>query len=205
MVDDLPVVGHDEPVDEVDCVAHVVGHDAQVAAELGKRAVAPGHDRVVLGELASGRANARIHLEPLSSSAVARLAEPYAADPVELYARTGGNPFFVTEALAAGGPLESLGSLTALAFDKTSLDAPAGSVTIELTNDSSVPHNVEVEGNGAVTVVDADGLQFSSMAQVDGDAPVCMLGVQLHILAAGASFNLETRRASAGALATVKE
>ena len=36
----------------------------------------------------------------------------------------------------------------ALSFDKTSLDAPAGSVTIELTNDSSVPHNVEVEGNG---------------------------------------------------------
>ena len=66
-------------------------------------------------------------------------------------------------------------------------------------------NTVEVEGNGAVTVVDADGLQFSSMAQVDGDAPVCMLGVQLHILAAGASFNLETRRASAGALATVKE
>ena len=39
------------------------------------------------------------------------------------------------------------------------------------------PDNVvEVEGSGAVTVVDADGLQFSSMAQVDGDAPVCMLG-----------------------------
>jgi cyanophycinase len=56
-----------------------------------------------------------------------------------------------------------------------------------------------------VTVVDADGLQFSSMAQVDGDSPVCMLGVQLHILVAGASFNLETRRASAGELATVKE
>ncbi len=35
-----------------------------------------------------------------------------------------------------------------LAFDKTSLDAPAGTVTIDLTNDSSVPHNVEVEGNG---------------------------------------------------------
>jgi plastocyanin len=36
----------------------------------------------------------------------------------------------------------------ALAFDKTSLEAPAGTVTVELTNDSSVPHNVEVEGNG---------------------------------------------------------
>jgi plastocyanin len=36
----------------------------------------------------------------------------------------------------------------ALSFDKDTLDAAAGSVTIELTNDSSVPHNVEVEGNG---------------------------------------------------------
>ena len=47
------------------------------------------------------------------------------------------------------------------------------------------PDNVvEVEGGGAVTVVDADGPWFSSMAQVDGDAPVCMLGAQLHILVA---------------------
>ena len=64
---------------------------------------------------------------------------------------------------------------------------------------------LEVEGSGAVTVVDADGLQFSSMAQVEGDSPVCMLGVQLHILTAGASYNLVTRKASAGALATAKE
>ena len=68
------------------------------------------------------------------------------------------------------------------------------------------PDNViEVEGSGAVTVVDADGLQFSSMAQVEGNAPVCMLGVQLHVLTAGASFNLVTRKAAAGGLATYKE
>lgn len=68
------------------------------------------------------------------------------------------------------------------------------------------PDNViEVEGSGAVTVVDADGLQFSSMAQVDGDAPVCMLGLSVHILTAGASYNLETRKASAGLLSPVKE
>lgn len=36
----------------------------------------------------------------------------------------------------------------ALKFDKTSLDAAAGNVTIDFTNDSSVPHNVTVEGNG---------------------------------------------------------
>lgn len=65
-------------------------------------------------------------------------------------------------------------------------------------------NTIEVEGSGAVTVVDADGLQFSSMAQVAGDAPVCMLGVQLHILTAGASFNLDTRKASAGTLSPTK-
>jgi DNA-binding CsgD family transcriptional regulator len=33
---------------------------------------------------------------------VALLAEPYAVDAAELYGKTGGNPFFVVEALAAG-------------------------------------------------------------------------------------------------------
>ena len=65
-------------------------------------------------------------------------------------------------------------------------------------------NTVEVEGSGAVTVVDAEGLQFSSMALVSGDAPVCMLGVQLHVLTAGASFNLDTRKASAGTLSPTK-
>lgn len=36
----------------------------------------------------------------------------------------------------------------ALKFDKTSLEAPAGNVTIDFTNDASIPHNVTVEGNG---------------------------------------------------------
>lgn len=68
----------------------------------------------------------------------------------------------------------------------------------------SPDNTIEVEGSGAVTVVDADGLQFSSMAQIDRREPVCMLGLQVHVLTAGASFNLETRKASAGALAPTK-
>jgi plastocyanin len=36
----------------------------------------------------------------------------------------------------------------ALKFDKTSLTAKAGKVTIVMSNDSSVPHAIEVEGNG---------------------------------------------------------
>ena len=63
---------------------------------------------------------------------------------------------------------------------------------------------LEVEGSGAVTVVDAHDLQFSSMAHADEDDPVCMLGLGVHILVAGATFNLHTRRASAGGLATRK-
>jgi plastocyanin len=36
----------------------------------------------------------------------------------------------------------------AFKFDKTSLEAPAGMLMIELANDSSVPHNVAIEGQG---------------------------------------------------------
>lgn len=65
-------------------------------------------------------------------------------------------------------------------------------------------NTLEVEGSGAVTVVDAGELQFSSMDQASEDAPVCLLGLKIHILTAGATFNLHTRQASAGALATSK-
>jgi plastocyanin len=40
----------------------------------------------------------------------------------------------------------------ALSFDQTELTAAAGEVTIELVNDSGIPHNVEVEGNGVEEV-----------------------------------------------------
>jgi predicted ATPase len=41
-------------------------------------------------------------LAPLSAAAVAKLAEPLGVDAEELYRKTAGNPFFVTEVLAAG-------------------------------------------------------------------------------------------------------
>lgn len=40
----------------------------------------------------------------------------------------------------------------ALSFDQTELTAAAGEVTIELVNESTTPHNVEVEGNGVEEV-----------------------------------------------------
>ena len=57
--------------------------------------------RVVLGEVV--RTPGRINVDPLSKAAVAELAAPHHVDAEELYARTGGNPFFVTEVLATEG------------------------------------------------------------------------------------------------------
>ncbi|MBL8520093.1 MAG: cyanophycinase [Betaproteobacteria bacterium] len=62
-------------------------------------------------------------------------------------------------------------------------------------------NELEVVGSGAITVVDASCMSFSSMDSVKEGEPVCMLGVQLHILVAGATYNLHTRKASAGVLA----
>jgi class 3 adenylate cyclase/tetratricopeptide (TPR) repeat protein len=58
--------------------------------------------RIVLGAFARARALRRVDLTPLSRDALVRLAEPRGIDADELYRRTGGNPFFATEALAAG-------------------------------------------------------------------------------------------------------
>jgi tetratricopeptide (TPR) repeat protein len=59
--------------------------------------------RIVIGELATTVSTGRLRIEPLSRRAVAVLAEPYSVDADELYERTGGNPFFVTEVLAGAG------------------------------------------------------------------------------------------------------
>lgn len=64
----------------------------------------PAHPlRIVLGDLESTTEALRLQLPPLSAGAVRELAEPHGVDAADLHAKTGGNPFFVTEALAGGG------------------------------------------------------------------------------------------------------
>jgi DNA-binding CsgD family transcriptional regulator/tetratricopeptide (TPR) repeat protein len=58
--------------------------------------------RAVIGELATRTAVDRVSIEPLSEDGVAALAGNADVDTSELYRKTGGNPFFVTEVLAAG-------------------------------------------------------------------------------------------------------
>ena len=56
---------------------------------------------LVLGELATARV-ARLTVPPLSERAVGELAAPHGIDAGELHRQTNGNPFYVTEVLAAG-------------------------------------------------------------------------------------------------------
>ena len=58
--------------------------------------------RMLLGELRSSRSIRRLQVGTLSHTAVEVLAAPHGADAKALYEATSGNPFFVTEALAAG-------------------------------------------------------------------------------------------------------
>jgi DNA-binding CsgD family transcriptional regulator len=56
--------------------------------------------RTLIGELRGVR---RLSTAPLSPNAVGRLARPYGLDGDDLHRVTGGNPFFLTEVIEAGG------------------------------------------------------------------------------------------------------
>jgi len=60
--------------------------------------------RRVLGDLTTASAH-RLTVPPLTAEAVTTLATDGGIDPEELFRRTRGNPFFVTEILAAGGEI----------------------------------------------------------------------------------------------------
>jgi cyanophycinase len=87
--------------------------------------------------------------------------------------------------------------LTALAYNPFA-------VGIGLDEDTAAfigpDETVEVEGSGGVTIVDGADVSYSSMDAATEGQPVCMLGLKLHILVAGATFNLHTRLATPGTL-----
>ena len=56
--------------------------------------------RAVLGDLVGAPDARRLQLTPLSRAAVAELVDGHRLDPVDVHARTAGNPFFVSQILA---------------------------------------------------------------------------------------------------------
>jgi len=56
---------------------------------------------------------------------------------------------------------------------------------------------LEVVGSGALTIVDCSGIECSSMARVRKNDAICLIGLKLHILDHGSTFNLHSRVAAA--------
>jgi cyanophycinase len=92
--------------------------------------------------------------------------------------------------------------LTALAYNPFAVGVGLDEDTAALI---APDETVEVEGSGGVTIVDASEVSYSSIDSVEEGQPACVLGLKLHLLVAGATFNLHTRVAHAGALRKSKE
>ena len=92
--------------------------------------------------------------------------------------------------------------ITALAYNPFAIG-------IGLDEDTAVfigPDEVlEVEGSGGVTVVDASDVSFSSADSASEGQPVAILGLKVHVLVAGTTFDLNARTASAASLIPTKE
>jgi DNA-binding CsgD family transcriptional regulator len=66
--------------------------------------IGPRHPfQLLLGDLAAASSIFRLSIPPLSPAGVAALAAGSRLDAADLYARTGGNPFFVSAVIATGG------------------------------------------------------------------------------------------------------
>lgn len=59
-------------------------------------------------------------------------------------------------------------------------------------------NEIEVIGDGALTIVDVSDLEYSSMASAREGEAVELIGVKLHVISHGARYNLVTRKAIPG-------
>jgi len=88
---------------------------------------------------------------------------------------------------------ERLGRLlTALAFNPFAIGIGLDEDTAAFIGPDDV---MEVAGSGGITVIDPSELEFSSMDSARRDQPVSLIGIRLHILVAGGSYDIATRKA----------
>jgi DNA-binding CsgD family transcriptional regulator/tetratricopeptide (TPR) repeat protein len=126
--------------------------------------------RLVLGQLASTLAVSRCVVPPLSLAAVRTLAAPRGGDAEAIYSVTRGNPFYVTEILAAEGEVLPASVRDAVLARAASLDA-AGRRLLEVV--AAVPARAELWLLEAVAGTDLDALGAclaAGMLREDSDA-----------------------------------
>jgi len=136
--------------------------------------------RLVLGGLAAAGIE-RVRLSPLSIDAVRELAAPHQVDTDALFRRTGGNPFYVTEVLAAGGSELPPSVRDAVVARAARLD-PEGRALLEAV--SIVP------GTVSLTLVTALGREHADRLQT------CLTSGMLVESRDGISFRHELARAA---------
>jgi len=88
--------------------------------------------------------------------------------------------------------------LTALAYNPFAIGLGLDENTAAFLDADNV---LEVMGSGAVTVVDAAEVEYTSIDAAKAGEPVTILGARVHVLTAGGIFDLETRKARSGAVA----
>ena len=134
--------------------------------------VGPTHPlRAALGDLVTTPDARRLQLTPLSRAAVAELVGEHRLDPVDVHARTAGNPFFVSQILAQpDSPLPE--SVRDAVIARTSALASAQRRALELL--SCAPEGASGELLAALAVPPAlvEALETTGLLDRRGDGGV---------------------------------
>ncbi|MFT4843796.1 MAG: cyanophycinase [Planctomycetota bacterium] len=80
--------------------------------------------------------------------------------------------------------------LTALAYNPKAVGIGLDEDTAAFIDSADM---LTVRGSGAITIVDPEDVEYSSMDSANRHAPVCITGLRLHILVDGGTFDLSTR------------
>lgn len=82
--------------------------------------------------------------------------------------------------------------LTALAYNPFAVGLGVDEDTAAFISPDDV---IEVQGSGAVTIVDTADVQYSSIADAKPGEAITLVGAKVHVLGQGATFDLTTRQA----------
>src|ERR1700733_12974713 len=117
---------------------------------------------------------------------------------------TGGNQLRVTT-LLGGTPVAKLIRLRNARGVTVGGTSAGASILSEHMIAAGDEGSSMIEGSGAGPIVDGADVTSSSIDSVEEGQPVGRLGLRLHLLVAGATFNLHTRVATAATLLQAKE
>ncbi|MGH2535297.1 MAG: ATP-binding protein, partial [Thermomicrobiales bacterium] len=131
--------------------------------------IGPMHPwRAVLGDLATATAVRRMPLAPLTIEAVRRMAADRQLDAETLHRQTGGNPFYVTEVLAAGGGIPS--TVRDAVLTRAARLSPAGRATLDLAAVAGSPVESSVLGRLAPSLDAIDECLTTGTLRTDGQS-----------------------------------